>query len=216
MRGGMHLVGALVAWTLIQIAVAAPGSEDLPLPPFGRDTVLVWKTISPPEAGNLVVRIAEFLPDRYLEWESTVTQGTIFMPSRAVETARVFLSSRLFEGGVDTRGNDATTLWLSRWMFDELKAKGKAKLAIDAIDGWMTVDGQDKIAVEVNRASVDLAVVRVKDDRGAERWFLNDPANALMVRHKVRTYDSVLVSITTDRKNTLRWIKGRKLANPPH
>jgi hypothetical protein len=202
---------------LLILFLTSPGGRaaDGPVPPFGRDTVLVWKTISPPEAGNLVVRIAEFRPDLYLEWENTVTQGTIFMPARSVESARVFLNSRLFEGGVDTRGREATTLWLSHRIYDGLKAKGRMRFAIDSVDGWMSVEGTEKLRVDVNRTPTEIPVIKTKDDRGAERWFIDDPGNPLMVRHLVRTYESVLASITTDRPNTLRWIKGRKLANPP-
>jgi hypothetical protein len=39
--------------------------------------------------------------------------------------------------------------------------------------------------------------------------------NPLMVKHMVRKYTQALQSITTNRANTLRWIKGKKLANPP-
>ena len=45
---------------------------------------------------EFVVRIAEFLPDRFLEWEDSNTQGTIFMPDRDVIGARGFSSSNLF------------------------------------------------------------------------------------------------------------------------
>ena len=201
---------------LVGLLIAGSGAaEDAVLPRFGLDTVLVWKTVSPPEAGNLVVRIAAFHPDRYVEWENTATQGTIFMPARSVESARVFLNSRLFEGGVDTRGRDATTLWLSRKIFEDLRSRGKAKVSIDSVDGWMAVEGREKYTLDVNRVATEVSVLRTKDDRGSSRWFLDDADNPLMVRHTVRTYESVLVSITTDRAHTLRWIKGRKLANPP-
>ena len=63
---------------------------------------------------------------------------------------------------------------------------------------------------------MELPVIRVSDDRGSERWFLDDADNPLLVKHLFRQYSQTLVSITTDRPNTLRWIKGRKLANPPH
>jgi len=36
-----------------------------------------------------------------------------------------------------------------------------------------------------------------------------------MLKHTVRQFTQVLASITTDRPNTLRWIKGKKLANIP-
>jgi len=55
----------------------------------------------------------------------------------------------------------------------------------------------------------------VSDGRGGERWFLDQEENPLLVKHTVRHYTEVLSSITTNRANTLRWIKGKKLQNPP-
>src|SRR5213595_1833940 len=129
-----------VAVALMTGAPDPAPSSDVPLPPFGRDTVLVWKISNQDEAASFVVRIAEFLPNRFIEWENSTTQGTIFMTQKAVTSARIFVNARLFEGGVDTKGKDATTLWLSQQVFRELKTKSRAKLAIDSIEGWMTVE----------------------------------------------------------------------------
>jgi len=70
--------------------------------------------------------------------------------------------------------------------------------------------------VEVNRSAMRLPVIKVADDRGAERWFLNQAENPLLLKLSVRGYTQALTSITTDRRNTLRWIKGKKLENLPH
>jgi len=203
----------LTALPAMLLQDAQPGPQSL-IPEFGRDTVLVWQSEHQGEINKFVVRIADFLPSRFVEWENETTQGTIFMSEKAVRSARIFLNSRLFEGGVDTRGKDATTLWLSEKAFAELQARGRAKLAIDSIDCWVTIEGEDSLAVEVNRAPRVLPVLKTKDERGAERWFLNSVGNPLMVRHVVRKYTQTLVSITTDRANTLRWIKGKKLNGP--
>ena len=184
------------------------------IPAFGRDTVLVWQSENQGDTYRFVVRIAEFLPNRYLEWENETTQGTVFMSQKAVTTGRVFLNSRLFEGGVEAKGKDATTLWLSRRAFSELKDKGRLKLAIDSIDCWVSVEGEDSLTVEVNRAPRPLPVLKTRDERGTERWILNSEDNPLVVRTAVRKYTDALISITTDRANTLRWIKGKKLATP--
>src|SRR5436190_14156872 len=117
----------------VALATGAPGrapSSDAALPAFGRDTVLVWKISNQDEAATFVVRIAEFLPNRFVEWENSTTQGTIFMTQKAVTSARTFLNARLLEGGVDTKGKDATKLWLSQKVLRELKEKRTAKLAI--------------------------------------------------------------------------------------
>ncbi len=203
-----------VAVALMTGAPDPAPSSDVLLPPFGRDTVLVWKISNQDEAATFVVRIAEFLPNRFVEWENSTTQGTIFMTQKAVTSARTFVNARLFEGGVDTKGKDTTTLWLSQQVFRELKAKNRTKLAIDSIEGWMTVEGSDQLVVQVNRTPVTLPVIKVKDDRGQERWFLDQEENPLLVKHVYRTFNQTLTSITTDRPNSLRWIKGKKLTSP--
>jgi len=188
---------------------------DNGLPNFGRDTVLVWKTVNQDYSATLVVRIAEFSPDRFLEWEDANTQGTIFMPSADIEGAKGYVSSELFKSGVDTRGKNATTMWLSRRLFRDLKEKKKAKFDLDGVASLLSYIGEDHLTVDVNRTAVDLPVIRVSDDRGSERWFLDDEANPLMMKHSLRQYSQTLASITTDKHNTLRWIKGNKLANLP-
>ncbi len=205
----LRVVAALLA------AACSAAAEDGPLPAFGRDTVLVWKIQNQDAAAaQFVVRIAEFAPGRFLEWEDQTTQGTIYMTEKALKNAKHFLSARLFEGGVDTKGKDATTLWLSERIFRDLKEKGRMKVSLDGVDGLLTLDGTAQLTVEVNRARKLLPVVKVKDDRGSERWFLDDEENALMVKHAVRAFVQTLTSITTDKHNTLRWIKGKKLTAP--
>jgi hypothetical protein len=212
-----HHRPAVIFVILILLGVAAASSADSQapsLPPFGRDTVLVWKVQIQDDIREFVVRIAEFSPDRFVEWEDATTQGTIFMPSQALTSAKIFVNASLFEGGVDTKGKDKTTLWLSQKIYRDLKEKRRLKLSLDGVDGWFTVEGNDQITVEVNRAPMNLPVMNVKDDRGSLRAFLDIESNPLLVRHTVRTFNQTLASITTDRPNTLRWIKGKKLTNP--
>ncbi len=84
------------------------------------------------------------------------------------------------------------------------------KFSIDGIPAMVTVLGFDKMPVEVNRSLRDLPVIKTKDDRGAERWFLDIEDNPLLVNLLVRDYQQKLASVTTDRTNTLRWIKDKK------
>jgi hypothetical protein len=184
-------------------------AADSGLPHFGRDTVLVYRSSNEKE-GPLIVRIATFLPDRYIEWEDTTTQGTIFMPAKIVSEGRGLVNYQLFQAGVDTRGKDATTLWLSQRILRELRASKKVKFMVDGIPAAVTVLGFDQLTVEVNKSPVALPVIKTKDDRGAERWFLNEEENPLLVNLLVRDYQQKLASITTDRVNTLRWIKDKK------
>jgi hypothetical protein len=208
-------------WAFLVFRALWPGAPVMrgegsgELPPFGQDTVLVWKSENQGESREFVVRLATFLPDRYFEWEDSTTQGTVFLPSKALSLARAFVDTRLFEAGADTRGKDATTLWLSERLFGELKAQGKVKASIDSIDSRMTLLGPGWMSLQVNRSPRDIAVLRVADDRGSERWILDDARNPLIVKHLFRSFSMTLVSATTDRPNTLRWIKGRKLVHPP-
>ncbi len=185
------------------------------LPEFGKDTVLVWENKNQDELSKLVVRIAEFLPDRYIEWEDSSTQGTIFIPNRSVTSAKTYLSARLFEAGMDTRGKNATTLWLSQQIFRDIKERKRIKVSLDSLDSWLSLEGTDKLTVEVNRTMMEIPVIKIKDDRGSERWFIDSEENPLLAKHFIRQFCQTLTSITTDRPNTLRWIKGKKLTNPP-
>jgi hypothetical protein len=196
------------------VAPKSASAENV-LPDFGRDTVLVWKIVNQDYNADFVVRIAEFAPDRFLEWEDAKTQGTIFMPNRDVVSAKGYSSANLFESGMDSRGKDATTLWLSQRIYRELKEKKKAKCILDGVSGTLLYKGEGQITLEVNRSSATVPVIIIADDRGGERWFLDRENNPLMLKHAVRNYVQVLASITTDRPNTLRWIKGKKLHNLP-
>lgn len=180
--------------------------EQSSLPAFGRNTVLVYKN-SLESNTTIVVRIAEFAPDRYVEWEDGITQGTILMPAKAVANAHDFTSWRLFQAGSNTRGNNSTTIWLSRQIFRELKEHQEARFSIDGIPTTVNILGMDQVSIDVNRSPRPVAVIKTKDERGAERWFLDSEDNALIVNFIVRNYQERLASITTDRPNTLRWIK---------
>ena len=69
--------------------------------------------------------------------------------------------------------------------------------------------------MEVNRIPRELPVIEASDGRGSEFWFLDLEENPLMAKQVIRHYSQTLAAITTDRLNTLRWIKGEKLAHPP-
>jgi len=214
----MRIQRSLLACALLLIVIAVTGAiessaGDRQLPQFGRDTVLVWKIQNMDYESSFVVRIADFLPDRFLEWEDEQSQGTIFMPNRDILEAKGFVNSNLFNSGVDSKSKNATTLWLSQQAYRDLKTKKKAKIQLDGVTSLMEYVGDDQLAVEVNRSSMNLPVIKVKDDRGSERWFLDSEDNPLMLRHLIRKYDQTLASVTTDQPNTLRWIKGKKLAN---
>jgi hypothetical protein len=78
-----------VVLTIFNLAASADKNN---LPPFGRDTVLVWKSQIGNMKSSFVVRIASFSPDRFVEWESENNQGTVFMPSRDLVEAKDYVS----------------------------------------------------------------------------------------------------------------------------
>lgn len=184
------------------------------LPPLGRDAVLVWKIRNAQSEASFVARIAVFAPDRYLEWEDGNSQGTVWMSQRDVLNAKGYETSSLFVRGMDKKSRGATTLWLSRRIFLELMEKKRAKCRLDGVPAILTYLGEESIPVEVNRAVQALPAIKIADDRGAEWCFLNSVDNALMLRYRIRTYSQTLSAVSTNRANTLRWIKGPKLKNP--
>jgi hypothetical protein len=205
----------LISTAMLAIAWKELPADETKLPAFGRDTVLVWNIKNANYSWDFVIRIAEFLPDRYLEWEESPSQGTIFMASRDVQEAQGYVNSQLFESGGDTRSKNVTTLWLSQRIYRDFKNKKRIKINLDGVPGLMTFEGTDQFTVDVNKTKTSLTVIKIKDERGSERWFLDLEENPLMVRHLINQYDQSLISITTNKSNTLRFIKGRKLANLP-
>jgi hypothetical protein len=185
--------------------------DDRVLPEFGRDTILVWETQVQDASRKFVVRIANFFPNLLMEWEDTFSQGTVFIPNQDILQASGYVNKTLFKQGVDTRSDNETTLWLSRKIFRSLKENKEAKCSIDHVPGKMTYEGNDALAVNVNGSPVTLPAIKVRDNRGTERWFLDCEENPLLLKYELRIYCQKLISITTNRRNTLRWLKGTKL-----
>jgi hypothetical protein len=204
----------LLVLIILLLAPVTRGQSSLPV--MGQDTVLVWKVANQEFASEFVVRIAKFLPDRYVEWEDDKTQGTIFITNNDILNAKGFVNAQFFVSGVDTKASNSTTLWLSQRMYRELKEKQRVKFDIDNVRSVLTLERSEQITVEINRSPVLLPVIKVADDRGSERWFLDSEENPLLIKHTLGKFVQTLTSITTNRSNTLRWIKGRKLENLPH
>lgn len=194
------------------LAPAAIKDENF-FPHFGRDTVLVWKIQISDFETRFIVRIAEFSPNRHFEWEDDKAQGTVFIPEKDVLAAKGYVNTSLFEAGVDTTSKNYTTLWLSRKIYKEFKEKKNVKFNLDGVRAKFLSLGEDQLIVEVNRAKIALPVIKISDDRGSERWFLDHEDNPLLVKHKIRTYTQTLTSITTDKPNSLRWIRVAKRKN---
>jgi hypothetical protein len=100
-------------FVLAAAAIGSPAGKNQ-LPEFGRDTVLVWNIQNEEYEAGFVVRIAEFYPDRFIEWEDEITQGTIFMPNQDLLAAKGFVNTSLFSSGREAKEKNVTTLWLRR------------------------------------------------------------------------------------------------------
>ncbi|MBN2244142.1 MAG: hypothetical protein JW793_15760 [Acidobacteria bacterium] len=205
---GRCLPAAVVLFAALWVSAAA---FDSGLPQFGRDTVLVWEITGANSTSDFVARIAAFSPDLLMEWEDSKSQGTVYIPGREIMEAGGYVHTRLFQSGIDVRAEGETTAWLSRRIYRELKDKKEAKLKIDRVPGRMTCLGEEELMVEINGSAVKLPVIKVRDNRKAEMWFLDVEHNPLMVQYRTRHYRKILVSITTNRADTLRWLKGKKL-----
>jgi hypothetical protein len=196
----------MILFAVLLVAFLLFADTEIKLPVFGRDTVLVWKIQSAAYESSFVARIAAFAPDRFIEWEDGRSQGTLLISRQDILEANGYENSNLFSSGRDKKSSHTTALWLSEKIFLELKERKKTRFYLDI--------GLDRIPVELNRLKVELPAIKFSDDRGVEWSFLDRQDNPLMLRQTARNYSHTLISITTDRSNTLRWIKGRKLSNP--
>jgi len=207
---GWIFLWALAAVAVLGVAAWAAEGKSAPLR-FDRDTVIVWKADSQGTQYDFVVRIAQFEPKRLFEWESFSNQGTVLLDPAALATSRSFQTSKLFNAGSDSHGKDETTLWLSREVFQELAGGGRARFKLDSIEAVMTASRRETMTVQVNKEAVELPVLVVSDSRGGEWWFYDNPGNPLFLKRTLRNFTQTVKSITTNRKNTLRWIKESKI-----
>lgn len=208
-RRQVRLIAMLVCSCMVP--GSCPAQESPSMPEFGKGTVLVWEVLLQDVTREFVVRIARFTPDRLIEWEDMRSQGTVLILNRDLLEAGGYLNKKLFMPGKDTKSDHATTLWLSRKTYRTLKEKQKAQCKIDQVPGRMNYVGDGKITVEVDGSPTVLPIMIVQDDRGSEKWFLDQEDNPLMMKNTLRQYAQTLVSITTNQPDALRWLKGKKL-----
>ena len=186
---------------------AVPGK----LPDFPLGTVLVWKSENRGYTSEFVIRIARFKPDRYFEWESGNTQGTVLLKQGAVEGARKFTGSRLMQAGADIETNNEITYWLSRALFLELRDKGKTTFMLESIKAELVLTGKSNHTLQVNQQPHTVELLEARDSRGGIWGFLDDEANPILIKRRVNTYQEELASVSTNRPGSLRWIKGKRL-----
>lgn len=181
------------------------------IPEFRLGTVLVWHSENRGLKAQFVIRVAQFKPDRYFEWESNSTQGTVLLRESAVEHAKKYSNYRLFQAGAELESSEEMTFWLSRRTYEALKAKKKVGFYLDSIKTKLVLLGSAQRTIQVNRKPVTVQVLEAKDGRGGQWSFLDDGDNPLLVKYELRSYKQELSSVNTERTDSLRWIKGSRL-----
>ncbi len=173
---------------------------------FGAHTVLVYGSDSGDQKSQLVFRLARYHPDVFMEWESRVHQGTLHLFEEAVGKGKKFTLTHLFDAGVDIESKDVMTVWISKWMYDELTNEGSVKIKSNRLPLTMRVEGKDVHTLALNRRELELPVLRLKDSRGGSWAFHEDRDNPVLMEYVLGHYRLYLKSVSTSRKS-LRWIR---------
>ena len=177
---------------------------SLPVP--AKTVMIYYSTVANKET-PMILRVARFKPDIFVEWESVSHQGTIHLYKEAVQDGRKFILESLFDAGVDVDSPDTMTMWLSELMYKELKENGEAKIFLNNLPLKMKVDGNRNVRPDCRqRAETDS---RYDDGRRAEEHLgvLRRSENPLLVEYKTPRYRKYLKSMSTASWPGLKWIK---------
>ena len=167
---------------------------------------LVWDTEARNQMSEFIIRIAEFSPDRYFEWESRAQQRTIRIPAQVLRDSRTMTFARLFDNGVDIERANFLTLWLSERIHDELKKGNRSQVIIDSFKGEMVVTETLQYPLLLDKQAVSAPAIKVKDSRGGTWVFLDSRENPVMLEYRNPYYVQKVRTMTT-RGNLLRWIR---------
>ncbi len=155
---------------------------------------------------QLVFRLARYHPDVVMEWESKVNQGTLHLFQDAVRNSKRFTLTHLFDAGVDLESKDVMTVWISKWMYDELTNEGSVKIRSNRLPLTLRVEGKDVHTFALNRRQQEFPVLRLKDSRGGSWAFHEDRDNPVLMEYVLGHYRLYLKSVSSPR-NSLRWIR---------
>lgn len=174
---------------------------------FGEKTILVYENKTGGQSHQFVLRLARFLPDIYLEWESLNHQGTLHIYKKAVRDAKTFTVGGLFEAGLDLESKDTMTNWLPAKVYQELLEKGVARVKLNKQPLSLRLVKNGVHLVTLNKVEVEVPVVQLVDDRKG-RWIVHrNGQNPVLLEYESPYYHSYLKRISTSRSNNLRWIK---------
>jgi riboflavin synthase len=190
------LMGVLTGATLFGTSLPNPGQ-----------TVLIYQNVTAGRETPMIVRVARFKPDIFMEWESTSHQGTIHLYQEAVRNGKTYIIESLFEAGVDAESPQAVTLWLSEKMFRELREKGQAKINLNNVGTKIRLTGTETYQLQVDKKGVEVPVIRLEDERKNVWIFQDDSTNPLLLEFSTTRYRRYLKSVVTSSWTGLKWIK---------
>ena len=199
--------GVGILTNLLLIATLSCGLLQAGEVKLGANFILIYENESALSSVQFVIRLARYLPDLVLEWESEADQGTVHLSRAAIQSGEEFTLNRLFEVGVNNESQTMTTVRLSDWAFRELSETKKVKLKVNRLPLKLALKGTTQVNIKLAGQSVELAGLRVEDNRGGEWVFLDDSDAPLVVSYKTRHFSQTLQSIAQPATSSLRWIK---------
>ena len=175
---------------------------------LGPKSILVYRGLTQNGGqSQFVIRLARYRPDIFLEWESKTQQGTLHLYREAVQEARKFTLTHLFEVGVAVESKDVMTVWLSREIYRSLMQDGVAKVRLNRLSMKLHLEGEGTYTVMVDRESREIPVIHLLDSRAGSWTFHKDPQNPVLVEHFTPYYRQFLKTVSTAPGNKLRWIR---------
>jgi riboflavin synthase len=199
-----HVKRVLGGASLFLVMGAVLFGASLPDP---GETVLIYRSETGGRETPMVVRVARFKPDIFIEWESTSHQGTVHLYQEAVRNGKNYVIEGLFEAGVDSESPEAVTLWLSDKMFKDLREKGQAKIKLNNVQTRIRVVGTETYQLEVDKKGREVQALRLEDERRNVWIFQDDSANPILLEFSTPRYRKYLKSVITASWPGLKWIK---------
>ena len=174
---------------------------------LGSKSILIYRSQTPSTQTELIIRLARYQPDIFLEWESDAQQGTLHLHRKAVQRATKFTLNQLFEVGVDMESEDVMTVWLPRKTYRNLLENGTTKVKLNHLTVKFRLSGRGNREVTIDGESREIPVIHVVDNKRGEWTFHQDEDNPVLVEYSSPYYRQFLRIISTASTVGFRWIK---------
>jgi len=179
--------------------------SDLVLAPT---SVLVYQNqIGQRGETQFVIRVARFRPDIFLEWETISDQGTLHLYQSAVQEARSFTFTSLFEVGVEMESSETMTYWLSERMYQELTENGETQVQLNRSPMKMQLKGEGTYRLTINKEVEEIPSISIEDDRKGSWTFHKDRENPLLLEYVTPYFHQRLTTVSIAPSNRLRWTR---------